>query len=85
MRAGRKSHLFSSVSMDCVEPLAATLEQNADQIDQNLSIARGRFHRRHVAADASIKLDRHFAVEGQAHILEHLAIVQFDHKHVLRF
>ena len=39
MRGGRESHLFSPVSVDCVEPLATTLEQNADQIDQDLRIA----------------------------------------------
>jgi hypothetical protein len=49
MRGGRESHLFSPVSMDCVEPLATSLEQNADQIDQDLCIASGGFHRPGVA------------------------------------
>src|SRR5262249_50562116 len=44
MRGCRESHLFSPVSMHGVEPLATTLEQNADQIDQDLRIASSRFH-----------------------------------------
>src|SRR5215467_8752305 len=44
MRGCRECHLFSPVSMHGVEPLATTLEQNADQIDQDLRIASSRFH-----------------------------------------
>src|SRR5262252_10488696 len=41
------------------------------------------FHRGDVAARASVELHGHLAVDSQTHVLEHLAVAQFDHQDLL--
>src|SRR4029453_1860344 len=42
---GRKRDLFRAVCVNGVEPLAAALEKDADEIDQRVCVAGRRFYR----------------------------------------
>ncbi len=49
MGARRQRHLLGAVGVDGVEALPPALEQQADQIDQHMGVARRRVHRWRVA------------------------------------
>ena len=49
MRVGGQRHLLGADGVDGVEALAAALEQDADQVDQHMGVARRRLDRGGVA------------------------------------
>ena len=49
MCACRQRHLLGAERVNGIEALPATLEQDADQVDQHMGVARRRFHRWRVA------------------------------------
>ena len=63
MGARRQRHLFGAVGVDGVETLPSALEQDADQIDQHLGVARGGFHRGRVAQIGLHRVDLADAAE----------------------
>jgi hypothetical protein len=63
MRARGQRHLLGAVGMDGAEALAPALEQEADQIDQHMGVARRRFHRWRVAEIGLHRVDLADAAE----------------------
>ena len=63
MGARRQRHLLGAIGVDGVETLLAALEQEADQIDQHVGVARRRFYRRPVAEIGLHRMDLADAAE----------------------
>jgi hypothetical protein len=57
MRIGCERNLLGAVRVDRIEALAATLEEDTDKIDDYLSVARRRFHRRCVSKVGLHRMD----------------------------
>ena len=63
MGARRQRHLLGAEGLDGVEALPAALEQDADQIDQHIGVARRRLDRRRVAQIGLHRVDLADAAE----------------------